>query len=67
MIIEVLRCKDCDRIVIAVSDCGGPSVRQKTTGLAAHRNGKCSGQWTVLAEADYDPNKRLIPTNVTRL
>lgn len=44
-IIEVVRCKDCANMAIAVND-----VRHDTSGMFGHGKGKCSGTWTTIAK-----------------
>jgi hypothetical protein len=52
--IEVLQCKDCNRLVVSVDDERVPTRSRAGQG---HGGYKCSGQWTVLVSAEYKTEK----------
>lgn len=56
MTIEVLKCKSCGALAISVDD-----TRLTTNSRAwdGHGSGKCAGQWTVMVDAEHEPEPDL--------
>lgn len=50
--IEVLKCKNCGRLVISVDDTRVPTFSWSAEG---HGDGKCSGAWTIMVSTEKAP------------